>query len=146
MKLTVSLVGAAVVVLLSSTAFVLTPREPECRFAHDAPAGPTGGPSLERAHVVRDLAEIEREARRFGAAVARRPLASDSIDAREGARTAPMRAVAWCRATLLSELANIHGTSANALLAAGTGDAAQAGADRTIRVDATSSGVSRPSR
>ncbi len=146
MKVSIPLGGATALVLLSSMAAVLTPRDPVCQLTHESAPALAAARSLERVHVARDLANVEREAERFGRAVARRPLASDSIDAREGARTAPIRAVAWCRTTLIAELASVHGTSAAGLLAAAAGDAAQAGTERTSRVDATSSVVSRPSR
>ena len=146
MKLTLPLGSAAVVVLLSSTAVILTPREPTCRLGHEPIAESALAQPLDPVHAARDLADVEREAVRFGQAVARRPLSSDSIDAKEGARTAPMRAVAWCRVTLVTELSRVHQMSAAALLAAGSAGEAQAETERASRADATSSVVSRPSR
>lgn len=146
MNLTLPLTVGAAVVLLSSTAAVLTPREPHCRLDHDQPAASAPALPLDPAHAARDLADVEREAEQFGRAVAARPPASDSIDAKAGARSAPMRAVAWCRVTLIAELARIHHVDASTLVSAGAVNPAQAEADRTNRVDATSSVVSRPSR
>ncbi len=146
MRLTLLVGSAAAVVLLSSSvAALLLPREPLCSLNHGSIAETAAGRALDPLHAARDLAEIEREAAQFGKAVAKRPMASDSIDAKEGARTAPMRAVAWCRVTLMSELADLHGTSTAALQEAASG-AAQAEADAASRVDATSPVVSRPSR
>ena len=47
----------------------------------------------------------------FGSSVSHRPMESDSIDAREGARTAPERARVWCEAVLTKELARTHQVS-----------------------------------
>jgi hypothetical protein len=146
MKSTLLLAVAGALVLLGSVAAVLTPSEPECRPIHGADAVPDGPLALDRAHVSADLSAIEVEAEQFSRTVARRPPASDSIDAREGARTAPQRAMAWCRASLLADLAVVHRTTEASLLAIGAGDAPQAETDRTNLVDATSPVVSRPSR
>lgn len=59
-------------------------------------------------HVVRDLEIVEARAREFSAAVARRPLLSDSTDARAGVLTAPRRARAWCAAVLTDRVAAAH--------------------------------------
>jgi hypothetical protein len=62
----------------------------------------------DRSHLQQDLAQIDAAALAFREAVARRPLLSDSVDAVEGARTAPDRARNWCRDTLRSELLRTH--------------------------------------
>lgn len=146
MKLTLPIAGAAAIVLVSSTAAMLTPREPECRLVHEPSSARESGRSLNRDHVAQDFEAIRREADRFAKAVAARPLASDSIDARAGARTAPARAAAWCRATLVADLAIVHQTSEAALRAAVSDSEDQAETDRTSRADGASAVVSRPSR
>ncbi len=146
MKSMLLLGGAAAVLLVSSTAAVLTPREPECRVVHGTQTPSANGQPLERDHIARDLASIDEEAERFGRAVGKWPLASESIDAKEGKLTAPTRALAWCRATLMADLAVFHRTTEAALLRVASGVDDQADADRTSRVTATSSVVSRPSR
>ncbi len=145
MKVIIPLTIALGMVLFWSTAAVLRPREPQCQLVHEQPVAPVR--TLNREHVIRDVEAIGREAARFAAAVAARPPASDSIDAKAGARTAPVRAAAWCRATLVADLAAMHQTSEAALLAAVAGsDEGQADADRTSRDDSVSPVVSRPSR
>jgi hypothetical protein len=64
-------------------------------------------------HLAEDLAAVDRRAREFSAAVARRPLLSESIDARAGALTAPARARTWCAAVLTDRVAAAHAVSAS---------------------------------
>jgi hypothetical protein len=62
----------------------------------------------DRAHLDEDIKAIRRAAERFRQMAAQRPLLSQSIDAREGARTAPARARAWCEATLTEAVVELH--------------------------------------
>lgn len=144
MKTVAGLGLAIAIVLLSTTAAMLAPRDPQCRPVH-GPDYQSGAAAFTREHVRQDMQAVEAEAARFGQDVATRPLLSDSIDAREGARTAPTRATAWCRTTLIASLAAAHRTTEAALLAAAA-SANQADADRTSRAASASPVVSRPSR
>jgi hypothetical protein len=59
-------------------------------------------------HLREDVVRAKAAAKEFSNAVAARPRLSDSIDAQEGARTAPDRARAWCEATLAVQVAADH--------------------------------------
>jgi hypothetical protein len=82
--------------------------DPSCSRASDAERPLDLRTPADRSHLQQDLAAIDAAALEFRSAVAERPLLSDSVDAVEGARTAPERAQHWCRETLRSALLEIH--------------------------------------
>ena len=111
------LVGAGIALLfLAGGVAGFRPREPEC--VRNEPARPLNL-SLEsdRTHLRADLDDIRAIASGFSSKVSRRPLMSDSPDAQEGARTAPIRALAWCEAVLQQQLTTTHGMPLETMLA-----------------------------
>ena len=95
-------------VLLGGAVAGFRPREPEC--VRTEPARPLNLSLLsDRTHLRADLEDIRAVAEAFSRDVSRRPRISDSIDAQEGARTAPVRALAWCEAILQQQLTTTHG-------------------------------------
>jgi len=130
---------AALVVLGAAVAGFRT-REPEC--VRVEPARPLDlSLAPDRVHLQADLDDIRAVAAAFSHEVSRRPRISDSIDAQEGARTAPVRALAWCEAILKQQLTTTHGMPLEAVL-----DRKPAGADRSSddQSDVEPPGVSDP--
>ena len=111
------LVGAGIVLLvLAGVVAGFRPREPQC--ARNEPARPLNlSLASDRAHLRADLDDIRATASEFSSEVSRRPLLSDSPDAQEGARTAPVRALAWCEAVLQQQLSTTHGIPLETMLA-----------------------------
>jgi len=144
-------VGAATALLLLGGAVAgFRPREPEC--VRDEPARPLNlSLASDRTHLRADLDDIRAIASGFSSEVSRRPMLSDSIDAQAGAKTAPVRALAWCEEVLQQQLTTTHGMSLEALLAhmpaanLQTADD-QAEAKRASVTESSSSVVSRPPR
>jgi len=100
-------------------------REPEC--VRIEPARQLNlNLASDRTHLRADLDDIRAVAAAFSHEVSRRPRISDSIDAQEGARTAPVRALAWCEAILQQQLTTTHGMPLEAVL-----DRKPAAADQT---------------
>lgn len=102
-------VGAIGAMLLGVMFLAFSPeRAPSCGpLAEDRRPLDLRKPS-DRAHLDEDVKDIRRSAERFSQVVARRPLMSQSIDAQEGARTAPARARVWCEATLTDAVVELH--------------------------------------
>jgi hypothetical protein len=73
-------------------------------------------PASDRAHLGADFDDIRAIATGFSSE-ARRPLLSDSIDAQAGAKTAPIRALAWCETALQQRLTTTHGIPLEIMLA-----------------------------
>jgi len=82
--------------------------DPVCERPADAARALRLDRAADLAHLRDDVRRARTAAEAFAAAVAKRPLMSDSVDALEGKRTAPARALAWCEATLAAEIAAQH--------------------------------------
>jgi hypothetical protein len=112
------LMGAAAVAAAALGGFATGaagPRDGSCSRPSEA-ARPLHLESAEdRAHLREDLDDIQAAADAFAAAVAKRPVVTDSVDAVAGAKTAPARARRWCEETLRSELLRTHGLDKNDL-------------------------------
>jgi hypothetical protein len=130
--------------------------DPVCERPADAARALSLDRPADLAHLRDDVMRARTAAEAFAAAVAKRPLMSDSVDALEGKRTAPARALAWCEATLAAEIAAQHTLSPGTvqeqfsrLNGTDPGPSAggpQAEADRASGTTAVSPVVSRPSR
>jgi hypothetical protein len=110
-------VGAGIaLLLLAGTVAGFRPREPEC--VRDEPGRPLNlSVASDRTHLRADLEDIRAIASEYSLEVARQPRLSDSIDAQAGAKTRPVRALAWCEAVLQQQLTTTHGVPLEALLA-----------------------------
>jgi hypothetical protein len=105
-------VVAGACAVLGTGARVLHTRDDDpCGSWAEAPRALDLASSEHRRHLADDLTTVDRKAREFSASVARRPLLSDSIDARAGALTAPARARSWCAAVLTDRVAAAHAVS-----------------------------------
>jgi hypothetical protein len=93
-------------------------RDPVCAWPSEAQRPLELSRDADRAHLRDDLAKVQDLAAAFSRAVAARPRLSDSIDAIEGARTAPARARTWCEATLDRAIARTHQLSPEQLATA----------------------------
>jgi hypothetical protein len=118
--------------------------DPAC----EQPADPWGPLTISRAadmvHLREDVSRAKAAASAFADAVATRPVVSDSIDAQEGARTAPARARAWCEATLAEQIASDHQLPVDVVRAQFGSAAPETAAASSIST--SGSAVSRPSR
>lgn len=111
------LVGACIsLLLLAGGVAGFRPREPQC--VRNEQARPLNlSLQSDRTHLRADLDDIRAIASGFSGKVSRRPVMSDSPDAQEGARTAPIRALAWCEAVLQQQLTTTHGMPLETMLA-----------------------------
>jgi hypothetical protein len=134
--------------LAGAAAAWLAPRDPQCTAATEAPRTLDLRRLDDRTHLQQDVAALRAEADRFASEIATRPMLSDSPDALEGARTAPLRARAWCENVLAARLALTHGLTAEEVrgrdVRAAVAQAAQADTERAN--EETSPVVSPPSR
>jgi hypothetical protein len=142
--------GAAALILVGVAVAGFQPRDPHC--FRSEPARPLKlETAADQAHLQADRDAIGAIASAFAAEVARRPMLSDSIDARAAALTAPTRARAWCEAVLQDQLATTHALPL-AVVQGGAShrDSALGGdhadAERVSGTSPASSVVSRPSR
>jgi len=109
--------GAGTALLLLAGAVAgFRPRDPEC-VRNDPARSLNLSLESDRIHLRADFDDISAIASGFSAEVARRPLLSDSIDAQAGAKTAPIRALAWCEAVLQQQLTTTHGMPLETMLA-----------------------------
>ena len=144
-------VGAcAALFLIGGAVAAFRTREPEC--VRNESARPLDlSLASDRSHLRADLDDIRAVAAMFSRDVSRRPRISDSVDAQEGARTAPVRALAWCEAILQQQLTTTHGMPLEAVLDRKPDGAVQTSGDQrdvepASAADLSSSIVSRPSR
>ena len=93
----------------AAMAFSLQPDEPQCHLTHESARPLDLRGAADAAHLRSDIEALKTASMMFGSSVSHRPMESDSIDAREGARTAPERARVWCEAVLTKELARAPG-------------------------------------